>query len=462
MYKTPADLFLRLHFSRSRFTRTLEDTLLILANKIANLGMVEKSEFNLLIDKAIRETVPGSLSEKAISNRRSEMISLFGLVKYEDNFVLPGKRLSTLMQSEDIPRFFKSFCNRFQFPGGFLKPDKISDMVLAGVKFKPAQYILKMLKIAQSKHGDFALSAAEVTHFIFYDKRVTVQGDTPDKALERIIEARRNEEQLDKTGDLIRYARDFLNYMVEANLLAELKGMYAINDKEADAIKVIVADKNFFDGYSKVIKSDGTWDKEEYKKVDAEWMEWFADGPEDVIFQTSAQALIKDDSNYPDQWKKIKEILERKDPVLRGNALKEIGDEGEKIVYEYEKEEVRRTRKDLVQLVRLVSSTAALGYDIISVNPEDGRKKKYIEVKTTKKNYVSNINIPFTISINEWSVAKQLGDDYYIYRVIITKEGLTIFSVQNPFKQAEEGNLLVEPIAYKVVYSEKSGTILEI
>jgi len=462
MYQTPPEYFFRLHFERSRFSRRLEDMLLLLANKIVNIGMLEKDQFDALLDKIIKETAQETLVEKTIRNQRTEMIRLFGLVKYVDDLAIPGTRLSILTQTQDTPRFFKSFCNKFQFPGGFLKPDKVSEIVVAGVKFKPAQYIIRLLKIASYRHGHFALNAAEATHFIFYDKRVTVQNESPDKAMVRIIDARKNKVELDKTSDVIRYARDFLNYMVEANLLTEFEGMYALNEKESSAIKSIIADRGFFDGYSKVIRSDGTWDSVEYKKIDIEWMEWFADSAEnDEAFETPTAALVQDDNNYPDQWKKIKEMLERRDPTMRGAILKEIGDEGEKIAYEYEKDIVGKIHPSMVHMVKLVSGTAALGYDLLSVKQEDARRKKYIEVKTTKKNYVSGVLIPFTISINEWSVAQQLGDDYFIYRVIITKEGVTIFSIQNPAKRTEEGNLLIEPIGYKVVYCDKSGTLLE-
>ena len=461
MYKTPTEHFLRLHFERSRFSRTFEDTLLILASRIVNIGMVAKEEFDTLLDRVIRETNTKSLKPKTVANRRTEMIRLFGLVKYADGLSMPGERLAVLTQTQDIPHFFKSFCKRFQFPGGFLKADKVSEMVAAGVKFKPARYILRMFKIAQSRHGEFAVSAAEVAHFIFNDKRVTVQQEGPDMALDKILEARKNGEKIDKTSDIIRYARDFLNYMVEANLLSEYKKMYALNEREANAIKSILADKEFFDGYSKVVRSDGSFDRDEYKKIDSEWMAWFADnGVGDDALQTPTAALVGE-NNFPDQWKKIKEMLERKDPSFRGAALKEIGDEGEKIAYEHEKDAVRKLHPTLVHMVRLVSSTAALGYDLLSVKKEDGRRKKYIEIKTTKKNYESGMNIPFTISINEWSVAQQLGDDYFIYRVIISKEGVSIFSIQNPAKKSEDGSLSVEPVGYKVVYSGKSGELLD-
>ncbi len=463
MYKTPPEYFFRLHFERSRFTRRLEDMLLLLANKITNIGMMDAEQFNELLDKIISDSSETPIQEKTIRNQRTEMIKLFGLVKYTDNLAIPGTRLAILMQTQDIPRFFKSFCSKFQFPGGFLKPDKVSEMVMAGIRFKPAQYLLKLFKIANSKYGEFALNAAEVTHFVFYDTRVTVTGETPDKALERIIEARKSGIELDKTGDTIRYARDFLNYMVEANLLTEFKGMYALNEKEGASIKAIIADRSFFTGYYEIIGENGGWDTDDYKAVSADWMEYFADsGEDDEAFQTSTTALVRDDANYPEQWKKIKEMLERKDPELRGAALKEIGDEGEKIAYEHEKDWVKKVHPTMVHMVRVVSQTAALGYDLLSIKEEDSRRKKYIEVKTTKKNYQSGSKVPFTISINEWSVAQQLGDDYFIYRVIITKEGVTIFSIQNPAKRVEEGNLDIEPIGYKVVYSDSSGILLDV
>ncbi len=460
MYKTPDEHFFRIHFERSRFSRRLEDMLLILASQITSIGMLEKEQFGEMLDKIITETASEPIVEKTVRNQRTEMIRLFGLVKYIDNLAIPGNRLALLAQTQDIPRFFKSFCNRFQFPGGFVKPDKVSEMVVAGIKFKPAQYILRMYKIAHSKQGEFALSSAEVSHFIFNDKRVTATGEAPNIALERIMEARKNGVELDKTSDVIRYARDFLNYMVEANLLNEFKGMYALNEGEREAITSIISDKNFFDKYESIIKADGTWNVEEYKKVDSEWTEWFADGFEDEALKTPATALIRDDANFPDQWKKIKEVLEKKDPIMRGNALKELGDEGEKIAYEFERENVEKIRPDLKHMVKLVSDTIGLGYDLLSVWPEEGRRKKYIEVKTTKKNHESNFMLPFTVSINEWSVAEQHGEDYFLYRVIITKEGFSIFAIQNPAKTVKEGNLMIEPIAYKVIYSTKSGTFL--
>lgn len=461
MYKTPENFFLRLHFPRSRFSKNLENTLLYLAAKITAIGPLGKDDFDQLLDKTIKETDRAGLKEKTIKNQRTEMIRLFGLAKYAEGTAIPSERLSDLARTQDIPRFFKSFCKRFQYPGGFLKSDRVSELVKAGVRFKPASYILRLLKIGESKFGAFAVNAAEIAHFVFNDKRVTAGNANPADVLGRIIDLREKDMSIDKTSDIIRYARDFLNYMVEANLLNEYKNMYALNKGESKAIHSIISDRDFYGGYSSVIKGDGAWDTEDYKRADEEWMEWFGDAVDEKELGTPASALIKDDAKFPDEWKKIKEILERKEPKARGGALKEIGDEGEKIVYEYEKETIGKIRPDLVRLVKIVSATTTLGYDILSVHPSGERSKKYIEVKTTKKNYESEPT-PFFMSINEWTVAEQLGDNYFVYRVIITKKGISVFSIQNPVAKNRGGSLQIEPIAYKIVYSNNSGDFLNL
>jgi len=389
MYQIPTKYFLRLHFPRSRFFRSLEDTLLLLAEQINTIGVTDKNHFNEMLDNVIRKTNDESLAEKTIKNQRTEMIKLFGLVKYSGGVVVPGTRLVQLYESQDIPKFFKSFCKQFQYPGGFSKPDKVKDIVLNNVQFKPAKSILKVLKTGESKHGQFALSAAEVTHFIFNDKRVTAHNENSGETIKRIENFRISGDTLDMKSDIIRYARDFLKYMMLANLLYEFKGMYSLNNGEIKAINVLISDNKYFEHYKNVIDVSGIWMVEEYKKIDEQWMVWFADidVKEDEKLITPASALIKDDIKFPDQWKKIREILEQKDPVARGRTLIDIGDEGEKIVFEYEKDVVRKNCKHLLSQVKIVSNIKSLGYDIISVEPDGSRVKKYIEVKTTKKNY---------------------------------------------------------------------------
>lgn len=457
MYKIPDNYFLRLHFERSRFSRRLEDMLLLLAIKMVDIGTIAKEDFDKLLDDVIRQNNPVGTSDKTIRNQRTEMIRLFGLVKHIDGVVIPGKRLILLAENQDIPSFFKSFCKRFQYPGGFLKPDRVSELVINKVRFKPASYILRLLLAGESKHGNFAISSAEVTHFVFNDKRITVENENVGTVVDRILNSRSKDEKLDKTSDVIRYARDFLNYMVNANLLNELKGIYFLNHQEERAIRSIISDKEFFDGYSDVIKPDGSWNTNKYRKVDSEWSEWFADTKDEEELITPALALVKE-TNFPSEYKKIKALLER--GVSKAGALKALGDEGQKIAYEHEINVIGKYKKEYTKFVKDVSSESGLGYDLLSVYPIEVVKEKYIEVKTTKKNFDTGIEIPFLITSNEWEVAKKLGDDYYIYRVIITKDGYTIFTIKNPYKVHGSGHIKLEPITFRVIYTQKAGSLI--
>lgn len=122
---------------------------------------------------------------------------------------------------------------------------------------------------------------------------------------------------------------------------------------------------------------------------------------------------------------------------------KKLGDRGEKVVLDFEKERLKKTiYKDQVERVSLISDS--LGYDILSFE-EDG-KERYIEVKATRSK-VGDAN--FFLTINELKTAKENGN-YYIYLVydILSKEP-KIWILSNPFNP-ENININIEPINFKV------------
>ena len=99
---------------------------------------------------------------------------------------------------------------------------------------------------------------------------------------------------------------------------------------------------------------------------------------------------------------------------LKNRKNKEIGDLGELLVIDYEKNSLRRIGKsDLADKVVSTSKTIgnAAPYDILSYT-KDG-KEKYIEVKTTEKDFTEE----FYISANERKFAKANAGRYYLYRI---------------------------------------------
>lgn len=98
------------------------------------------------------------------------------------------------------------------------------------------------------------------------------------------------------------------------------------------------------------------------------------------------------------------------------HARKEVEDAGMKHAHRYEKKE-GRTPKD-------VSSERRRGYDIYSTSP-DG-KNRCIEVKARDNHdFVA-------LTSNEWSVAKQLKDTYFLYVVLNARTQPELYIIQNP------------------------------
>ena len=96
----------------------------------------------------------------------------------------------------------------------------------------------------------------------------------------------------------------------------------------------------------------------------------------------------------------------------------EIGEAGEKIVYNHEKQKLLDAYKagkieNLNDKLEWVSRTDdSLGYDIRSYNVDE-KREMYIEVKTT----TGSSTTPFYISENEIDKSRELKDKYYIYRL---------------------------------------------
>lgn len=467
-YVTPPEYRLDLHFPRSRFNSELEDTLLILASEMAKLGILPKKDFETRIDASLSKLYGGRFAPKTIANKRTEMTRLYGLAKYQDDTVIIGNRTLTLVQTQDVSRFFKSVCNKFQYPNFINKIQVVEKYVEAGIHFKPAQYLIKLLRAGRQKTGKtFAVTAKEIAHLVFNDIRVTVHQENPDKRVDKFIELREKGILCDGQGDVIRYARDFLTFMVMANLMISHKGKYFLNEQEKKALDFIQNDDSFFEDFD-LAKQGIIVEREEIREVEEDWLAYYADADfvEEEALRTTISAFEKNTVEITTEENTVETVTtgyDLPDEVIevieeQKQTTKAIGDEGEAIVYSLEKERVTKERPDLLGLVRIVSNDTSLGFDIQSVFLTG--LKKYIEVKTTKRNFVPtdlSIFSYFNISYNEWSTAQQHGDNYFIARVIIAKEKFSVFVIQNPYKQFEEGKIQLYPTEYRLIYNEDAG-----
>ena len=96
-----------------------------------------------------------------------------------------------------------------------------------------------MLSEAEEKEGVRAgISKSEATHCIFNDLRVTRDGRPTIDTWKLIRENIQKDLKYDWTGDVVRYAGDILDYMVQANLLVKRpNNKYYINQVESIAIR---------------------------------------------------------------------------------------------------------------------------------------------------------------------------------------------------------------------------------
>lgn len=466
MYEVPKEYYFRLHHIRSRFKNNLEEVLLYMANATASLERQPKETFDEKLYELIRK-FPGNFrrKKKTINNWRTEITSLFGLLNYSGNDVLPGRRAVELSKNQDIVQFFKYFLFTFQYPGAHIKPQSIAEQIQKGVKFKPAQYILRVLKSACEDEGKtIGISKAEVCHCIFNDLRCTRDSQNPLEVWKRIKKNRTEKISYDNRGDVIRYAGDILDYMVIANLLRSYdNSTFYLNNLEEENIQKFITSAEWFNWYDNLYSNQ----KADLGSINSYYEKWFSfvnRSIEKTDFSTDIIALIsKDDEEYK---RLTKEIIEDKvDSVSEGEnqmSTKEIGDFGEALVYEHECHRlINIDRAEFVHLIKRIPTHLAVGYDILSIELDS--QKRFIEVKTT----ISSSPIIFNrilLTTNEWAAASTLKESYYIYRLNINKYSQQLFLIQDPVGLYKKDIISMIPRdgAEIVFDTEKAGTFEEL
>ena len=127
-----------------------------------------------------------------------------------------------------------------------------------------------------------------------------------------------------------------------------------------------------------------------------------------------------------------------------------LGQRGENIVYNIEKEFCKKNKFPLKSLGHVSKKDDSLGYDILSL--DEKRKPKHIEVKSTRRKAgITN----FIITANEKEKAEIL-DNYYIY---IVYEAHTlhpkIWQIKEPFK-IHKDKMRLCPLSYRVELNVKN------
>lgn len=457
LYQVPEQFYFRLHHPRPRFKGNIENVLIYIASEIVQIGKKPKNIFKKELNEAI-QMFPGNFNSarKTIDNWRTEIDALFALIQENGSFLEPTYRAFELAEKQDLVKFFKVFCYYFQYPGGFVKNHVNLDLINANVNFKPSQYILKMLFEAEQKYSIRAgITKSEVTHCIFNDLRVTRDNRSPLDTWNLISSNNSQDVEYDWKGDVIRYAGDILDYLVQANLLVRRpNGKYYLNKAECAAIQRFIQPcEHEFDYYSEIENLIDTIDfnsmsQEEIRRLkltkitelEKEWITYFNTPLSDEFFDTDVISLVTGDNvEDSDPQIDLSVIVSEISTYTTGN----IGSVGESLIVNHEIKRLRiNGREDLTHLVKFIPTQLAMGYDINSRELDGGSRN--IEVKTT----TSSREIHFTrfhLTPNEWAVADSNQDRYYVYRLMISKESIKLYILQNPVRLYKEDKIKALP-----------------
>lgn len=472
MYKIPDEYFFRLHHVRPRFKNDVEEVLLYVATSISELTVLPKKEFNDELNKVLSGFKKNSFSkQKTIDNWRTEISALFAFIQERNGFLQPGVMAKRLAEKQYLDEFFNYFLFSFQYPGGHIKPQNVIKQIQAGIKFKPCPFIIQVLLEGRALTGkDFSITAEELTQCAYFDLRVTRDGRSPKEVAKLIIQNRvdnvcydheyqqiRNDRtgDLPVRGDVYRYAGDILDYMVLANLLQH-KGTgyyYYLNSENEEAINFHLERTVWFDDYDSFYGKPEV-NISEIAHLEEHWFDYVNSFDEIEAFlphlgETEALNISTLIQEYYDRM-----VGEKKVPT------KIFGDYGETLILAHEYLRTR-DKSNRQHLINKIPTSLGVGYDLQSIELE--KKKRYIEVKTTKSRKAITSN-RFKLTPNEWDTAETLGDRYFIYCLVVNEKGKNIFIIQNPVEQYYAGNLKIDKHLV-IEFSETSGqwhTLLEI
>ena len=450
---------MRCDFIRGKSQKEMDDMLPLYARIIASVCPCEETEFPKRFDSELAKQLKDA-SAKTLANHRTEIAgSLLGLYYKENGQIFESDRNKKFLQDSDQPALFKDVCFKHQFPTGVQKIVTVWEKVRNGVCFRPYPFILSVLQLAES--SNLFLTTQDVGFYILNASDVLQGHATPSEVCAAIMSDRKNGIVRKITADgkassyTFQHIREQLNYLELANLIfVDSTGVVRINHLEQATVDAFVAtlkEPLFFDFTRFDLDSpDGR------RVAQAAWDKYYGELSTPAlggIFVTSASAIV----HAPPQ----------DGEEVHGNetsSTTELGDEGESIVFKYEKARVKAYSSRLANRVLALGKTRGLGYDIQSVVAESGEEaefSKYIEVKTTKRVTMPSIDDAswfdnFTLTRNEYLAAAQHLKFYSVFRVYFTRHGVAFYVIGNIVQKAKEGKIEVVPLTYRVDFSNKS------
>ena len=454
---------------RGKSQKEMDDLLPAYAKVIDEICPCLHEKFEQLFNNAFQRFLPESERiKKTLDNHRTEISGkLFGMYFFaDDGMVYESERTQKYLEDNDQPAFFKDICYKMQFPNGMQKiSTTVAQRVEDEINIRPNAFVIKLLQIAQTARIDITKKA--LGYYVLNALDVLQGNASPYEVLEVISRDQKNgiERDIKVPGKAISYTHQHINeqinYLELANLIRvtdDKRILLNPNEKEAIDLFASVYDKKpDFDVYLYNLS-----DIEIRKEFQFDWDAYYA------RLSTYASKFITTSSAL--SFKEGLENIEKKEPKKPGINLTEFGDEGETLVYEYEKARVSAYNARLANKVLALGKTKGIGYDIQSVIAEPGDEAefvKYIEVKSTKRLTCPDLDDSLWIDTlnvtrNEWIAANQHKGYYYIYRVFFTREGVSVFIISDVAEKIKDGRIQATPMTYRFDFTSDcvDGVIL--
>lgn len=384
--------------------------------------------------------------KKVIRNHRTEIAGkLYALYYIEEGRAIESPLCKLYVETGNIPALFKSLCLNFQFPNGSQKLQQtVKDNILAGLRLRPYHFILQLLHLANKKK--LSLTCKEIGVYVLNSLDVLQGKVTPLEVLTRIIKDKANgcglPYKLMATSKDYQHIREQINFLSLANLICVegRENMIKLNTEEP-ILKTFLKE-SYTDIWERVYEAYDADTNYVSRSLETEWMKHVS------TIRVSKKALTLLSFEFVGGEK------------LRTYSTKEIGDQGESIVVDFEK-------KRLIELgisdpnVKWVASQKGLGYDVESVGlVESGVQipSRFIEVKATTRitkpdSQSLKLMFSFNLTRNEWHAAETYLDEFYIYVVSLSRLNRTIYMFKNPYKKYHEGKLSLSAPTYNVKIS---------
>lgn len=447
-YTIPAEYAFRLHHIRPRFKNDVENVLGYMAFGIADIGRLPTREFNEKLDDHIRAYGTNACStDKTIKNWRTEISALFGMY-FDEEGMSSGTIVSTdLANNSNLPKFFRNFMYSFQYPGGHLKSAKIIEILEKEIFFHPGRWLAELLLSG----NDVYITTPEFCHCVLNDLRVTRDHESVSETYARIVNNRNVNTEYDTRGDVIRYAGDLLDYMVLADLLDTDGTRFFRKNETADLLVLLRDSRNVFNGYADCARTNPA-----VNALEPAWFKYVEHSYEN--FSTQIEKLRPDPVVAFDPV----EIpgVEPGNPEDANTA--ETGEMGENLTLTHEKLRIKAAgREDLVHLIKRMPTHLAVGYDIKSIEALT-EELRAIEVKSS----ISKAPLSFNrihLTTNEWRVAEDFGDKYFVYRLQIDSTGYKLFVIQNPVRKYKNDIIKMIPRdGADIIFQDNAGEYVEL